>query len=641
MNILTYRLNLLVFSIFLSTSISLFSQNSKAVNCGNTTSTKTLDFYKNIKPQLKKYEDEFFAAKSAKNTVPYHVLNAIPIKAYVIRNSDGSGGLNTTDLNNAIANLNEIYKDASLEFFLCDGVEYIDNDKLCHFKKGNEKDIIESNYIPGLINLYFTDYIENKSGEAICGYSDNVGRNDFVVMRNSCDTNTSSLPHEMGHFFSLLHTHGVDNNGTTELVDGSNCDTDGDGICDTPADPGLSYTNVDDSCNYVGTAIDANGDAYHPDTKNMMSYSRKECRQYFSEQQLARMYAFYMTTKSYLSCPSFNANISVNISETCDDYLTVNFECLDNNMTDWQWDIDGDGIIDYSTQNPSHTYGAGIYDVILTVSNKSRTISKKFVNFIKVGTFTNLLDEDFEEFNLLDKHGWTSHDVTGHGYNWYTNYGNTLSNETGPVNYKKSDNELNTYIYAEASGASTGDVTELISPCIDVTYENSELEFSYHMFGKDVGELHVDIKTDTGYILDVINPIIGSQQNTPEENFKTKTIDLSSFASETIKVRFRAVRGSGWRGDIAIDNILIKTIHTTISDHVYKVYPNPIKEGLLFIKNNDFETSSTYIISNLVGQPFLSGTITESPIDLSKLSSGTYLLTLINGKNRVVKKIIK
>ena len=156
-----------------------------------------------------------------------------------------------------------------------------------------------------------------------------------------------------------------------------------------------------------------------------------------------------------------------------------------------------------------------------------------------------------------------------------------------------------------------------------------------------MGELHVDIKTDTGYILDVINPIIGSQQNTPEENFKTKTIDLSSFASETIKVRFRAVRGSGWRGDIAIDNILIKTIHTTISDHVYKVYPNPIKEGLLFIKNNDFETSSTYIISNLVGQPFLSGTITESPIDLSKLSSGTYLLTLINGKNRVVKKIIK
>ena len=32
----------------------------------------------------------------------------------------------------------------------------------------------------------------------------------------------------------------ADDKKTTELVDGSNCDTDGDGICDTPADPGLT-----------------------------------------------------------------------------------------------------------------------------------------------------------------------------------------------------------------------------------------------------------------------------------------------------------------------------------------------------------------------------------------------------------------
>jgi hypothetical protein len=446
----------------------------------------------------------------------------------------------------------------------------------------------------------------------------------------------------MGHFFSLLHTHGPNNNGTTtELVNGSNCDTDGDGICDTPADPALSYTNVDEDCNYIGSATDANGDTYNPDTKNMMSYSRKECRQYFTEQQLARMYAFYMTTKSYLSCPSFNANISVNESETCDNLLTVNFESKNDNALEWHWDIDGDGIIDYHTQNPSHTYESGIYDVILTLSNKSGTIHKKFVNFIKVGTFTDLLDEDFENFNLLDKHGWTSNDVTGNGYYWYTNYGNTLSNDTGPVNYKKSEGEFNTYMYAEASGATSGDVTELISPCIDVKYQNSELEFSYHMFGKDVGELHVDIKTDTGYILDVIAPIIGGQQNTPEDDFNTKIIDLSGYANQTIKVRFRAIRGSGWRGDIAIDNILVKTIHTAISDDIYKVYPNPMHDGLLYVKNNDLENVSTYTISNLVGQPFVSGTVTDSPIDFSNLSSGTYLLTLSNGKTRVVKKIVK
>jgi PKD repeat protein len=38
--------------------------------------------------------------------------------------------------------------------------------------------------------------------------------------------------------------------------------------------------------------------------------------------------------------------------------------------TSWSWDVDGDGIEDYNTQNPSHTYtSAGTYTVSLTVSN--------------------------------------------------------------------------------------------------------------------------------------------------------------------------------------------------------------------------------------------------------------------------------
>ena len=98
---------------------------------------------------------------------------------------------------------------------MCGGIEYIDDDKLCHFKRGEEKSFIETNYVPGLINMYFTNYIENESDEAICGYSDNVGRNDIVVLKNSCATNGSSLPHELGHFFSLLHTHGANNNKKT------------------------------------------------------------------------------------------------------------------------------------------------------------------------------------------------------------------------------------------------------------------------------------------------------------------------------------------------------------------------------------------------------------------------------------------
>ena len=65
-------------------------------------------------------------------------------------------------------------------------------------------------------------------------------------------------------------------------------------------------------------------------------------------------------------------------------------------------------------------------------------------------------------------------------------------------------------MYAEASGAEPGDVAEFISPCFNVDYVNSGLQFAYHMYGKNIGELHVDIKTLNGYINDVIPPLRGS-----------------------------------------------------------------------------------------------------------------------------------
>ncbi|GAA4955445.1 hypothetical protein GCM10023314_31480 [Algibacter agarivorans] len=620
----------------------MFSQNKIKASCGNITSSETIAYYKSLKPDLKKYEQEFFSYRYNKGSIPSTTINSIPVKAHIIRRSDGSGGLSQASLNNAITNLNTLYAEAYLEFFLCDGIDYIDDDGLNNFKKGDENTLTEANYVSGLINIYFTDYIENESEQSICGYSDNIGRNDIVVMNNSCATNDSSLAHELGHFFSLLHTHGPDNDKlTTELVDGSNCDTDGDSICDTPADPKLTNSKIDDLCNYMGTQTDANGDLFQPDTSNMMSYSDKNCRTQFSQQQLARMYAFYMTTKNYLACPTFNANISVNESETCEETLTVNFEGLSENITNWEWDIDADGIIDYTSKNPSHTYENGIYSVILKVSNKSKTIKKTFTNFIKVGTQTAPLDENFEDFEMLGDHGWTSNDASGSGYLWYTNIGDTQSETTGPSDYRNAENSLNTYMYAEASGANPGDVAEFISPCFTVNNENSELEFSYHMFGKHIGELHIDLKTEDGYINDFIPAFYGSQQDNQDDPFLTKSINLSGYTNQTIKVRFRAIRGSSWDGDIAIDNIFIKTIDVAITDDYYKVYPNPVQDDMVFIKSNDPKKVSTFEVSNLVGQIFLSGTITNQPIDVSNLSSGTYLLILTNGESRVLKKIIK
>ena len=64
----------------------------------------------------------------------------------------------------------------------------------------------------------------------------------------------------------------------------------------------------------------------------------------------------------------------------------------------WEWDVDGDDIIDYTEQNPTHVYTEpGIYDVVLNVSNSSETLTKAFPGRYN---FKNNVSEDFINFSI-------------------------------------------------------------------------------------------------------------------------------------------------------------------------------------------------------------------------------------------------
>lgn len=110
------------------------------------------------------------------------------------------------------------------------------------------------------------------------------------------------LPHEMGHY--LNHYHTFDSVGDSELVDGSNCSTAGDFVCDTPADiAGVAGIAID-NCVYTGTATDAKGMVYKPDMKNLMSYWHTYgCHtNHFSAGQFDRAYNgywFWMNNPGY------------------------------------------------------------------------------------------------------------------------------------------------------------------------------------------------------------------------------------------------------------------------------------------------------------------------------------------------------
>ena len=88
------------------------------------------------------------------------------------------------------------------------------------------------------------------------GFALDIPSNALFIRDNRVLTSTSA--HELGHFLGLYHTHkglGYDESGCAEEINGSNCNSCGDLVCDTPADSGNGIAN-----------------GYNPDMTNIMSY---------------------------------------------------------------------------------------------------------------------------------------------------------------------------------------------------------------------------------------------------------------------------------------------------------------------------------------------------------------------------------
>lgn len=223
----------------------------------------------------------------------------IPVRHIITRKNDGSDGISSTDLQTAMDDLNTVYAAGNIQFYECSRV-YVYNDTLNDLHTRNKSVLTSSYAVSNVVNIYHVNTYFNDT-KSFCGSAPYPGGSDNIFMKNSCTMNGSTFPHEFGHYFSVYHTH----NGGNELVDGSNCTTAGDLICDTEADPTLGNSNVNSSCVYTGTDTDANGDVYNPPTTNYMSYSRKSCRTEFTAGQWARIRYSAINDRAYLTCSCF------------------------------------------------------------------------------------------------------------------------------------------------------------------------------------------------------------------------------------------------------------------------------------------------------------------------------------------------
>lgn len=87
------------------------------------------------------------------------------------------------------------------------------------------------------------------------------------------------------------------------------------------------------------------------------------------------------------------------------------------------------------------------------------------------------------------------------------------------------------------------------------------------MYGDDIDSLHIDIVRPSDGVVTAQDILIinGEQQSDENEGWKTVTVNLElttrtafrPFSAPEFQVRIRAVAAGNFRGDIAIDNVII------------------------------------------------------------------------------------
>lgn len=248
-----------------------------------------------------------FEVKAWKEANPdrYAEIN-IPITFHLVAGFDGEGRLGRKFVLNTLERLNKDYAPYGIQFyFKDDGFNEIDNDGI-HFNPSENQANIVSNKEGSSVDIFVTDNADTPNGiGTTLGYYSPVG--DYIVIRKKdVQDSSNTLSHEVGHYFSLRHPHSgwadaYDKaefgdtvpffttpivGATIELVNGSNCATAADGLCDTPPDYLMGFTS--------GNCLDDQG-VWDPLADKMISNAKlsmgyfSECAKYeFSPEQIVR-----------------------------------------------------------------------------------------------------------------------------------------------------------------------------------------------------------------------------------------------------------------------------------------------------------------------------------------------------------------
>lgn len=246
----------------------------------------------------------------------------IPVKIWVYRDNNGNGGPNELQIQAMLDYVNDQHRQlrTGIRFYLKCGISEVrDDDKL---NLSNLESFFVSNWIGGrqdigAVNIHLVQNISGGPNNFYSPFTHSI----FIAwqdLTNPTPVQYSTFSHEIGHFMGLDHTHQfikynfVARTCFREPVDHSRswafisacykersrlkCESTGDGLCDTPADPNAPITGT---CAFGTTypGVDLYGDSFsfppagssQPDVRNIMGYYDRICRTVFTPNQIGVM----------------------------------------------------------------------------------------------------------------------------------------------------------------------------------------------------------------------------------------------------------------------------------------------------------------------------------------------------------------
>ncbi|KZN30858.1 hypothetical protein N474_02685 [Pseudoalteromonas luteoviolacea CPMOR-2] len=393
---------------------------------------------------------------------------------FIVAASDSSGTNAQVDkakIDESIQKLNAIYGGSGYSYRYKSTV-FVSNNEMPGY---NDED-----YDPDNRMLFVEPYFDREAFNIMVADFERVNGRAFwpyhgidSVLVDSEDLDKTTLAHEIGHNFSLIHTYSDGDEEPISVQIGSKGYLYGDQIIDTPPSHDGLEDDIED-CIYSGTAVDEEGTPFAPDAKNIMGQGDNTCRTHFSAQQVDRMQYVLQRDKYHL----YNKYGKGRVIPTCENSsVVIDFPHFDgfnfNEKLQHPWVQDVQNNPFFFRTSPD--------------SNSSSTGA----------------DEPYE----------------GHSY---------LQVDSS----KRDDTDIDGLVFAKK-----GDRLNYVSPCYDLSYsKNPKLEFYFNKHGVDMGTSLIEATIDNGNTWTELWRKEGEQHPDGDVWYK-ESVDLVNYRSSPMQLR--------------------------------------------------------------------------------------------------------